>query len=75
MVRGCGCDCVLPFVEGKIGVKDTMGILVSRLNARLFVEAYGDGCYRVPIERLDDLATSLQIRPVVVMGGLQPGQR
>lgn len=52
-----------------------MGILVSRLNARLFIEAYGDGCFRVPVESLDDLATALQVRDVVVMGGLQPGQR
>mmetsp|Transcript_25992 Transcript_25992/g.72795 ORF Transcript_25992/g.72795 Transcript_25992/m.72795 type:complete len:235 (+) Transcript_25992:130-834(+) len=56
------------------GTKDMMGILVSRLNARLFVQAYGDGCYDVPIENLDDLRVALQVRNVVVMGGLQPGQ-
>lgn len=56
------------------GVKDTLGILVSRLNARLFIEAYGDGCYQVPVESLEGLAIALQVRNVVAMGGLQPGQ-
>mmetsp|Transcript_30048 Transcript_30048/g.41516 ORF Transcript_30048/g.41516 Transcript_30048/m.41516 type:complete len:239 (+) Transcript_30048:67-783(+) len=56
------------------GVKDLFGILVSRLNARLFIEAYGDGCYSNPIEHLNELRTALQTRNVVCLGGLQPGQ-
>eukprot|EP00009_Paramoeba_aestuarina_P007903 CAMPEP_0201520638 /NCGR_PEP_ID=MMETSP0161_2-20130828/12000_1 /ASSEMBLY_ACC=CAM_ASM_000251 /TAXON_ID=180227 /ORGANISM="Neoparamoeba aestuarina, Strain SoJaBio B1-5/56/2" /LENGTH=235 /DNA_ID=CAMNT_0047919087 /DNA_START=54 /DNA_END=761 /DNA_ORIENTATION=+ len=56
------------------GVKDTFGILVSQLNARLFIEAFGDGCYQQPIFELKNISTALQVRPVVCMGGLQPGQ-
>jgi len=57
------------------GVKDYMGILVSRLNARLFIEAMGsEYSYSDPPESLQELRKALQVKPVVVVGGLQPGQ-
>jgi len=57
------------------GVKDFMGILVSRLNARLFIEAVGtDYAYSDPPESLQDVRKALQTKPIVVLGGLQPGQ-
>ena len=57
------------------GVKDHFGILVSRLNARLFIEALGDDLtLSEPAETLQEVRTFLQQKPVVVLGGLQPGQ-
>lgn len=57
------------------GMKDQFGILVSRLNARLFIEALGtDVAFADPPESLPALRSALQTSPVVVLGGLQPGQ-
>eukprot|EP01091_Cochliopodium_minus_P000428 TRINITY_DN10406_c0_g1_i1.p1 TRINITY_DN10406_c0_g1~~TRINITY_DN10406_c0_g1_i1.p1 ORF type:complete len:238 (-),score=76.66 TRINITY_DN10406_c0_g1_i1:40-753(-) len=57
------------------GVKDYFGILVSRLNARLFIEALGDEITHTdPAESLQQVRSSLQTKPIVVLGGLQPGQ-
>jgi uridylate kinase len=58
------------------GVKDHLGILVSRLNARLFIEALNDEktVYSEPCETLQQVRASLQLKPIVVLGGLQPGQ-
>lgn len=57
------------------GVKDHFGILVSRLNSRLFIEAIGsEYAFSEPPESLSALRQALQTRPVVVLGGLQPGQ-
>jgi len=56
------------------GVCDYFGILVSRLNARLFIEALGDIAYPDPPESLQQLCSFSQSGKVVVLGGLQPGQ-
>jgi len=57
------------------GVKDHFGILVSRLNARLFIEALGDNlAVSQPAESLEQVRSFLQRKPVVVLGGLQAGQ-
>jgi len=56
------------------GVKDYLGILVSRLNARLFIEALGSLGYPNPPENLQELRVAVLSNKVVVMGGLQPGQ-
>lgn len=57
------------------GMKDQFGILVARLNARLFIEALGtDVAFSDPPESLPALRSAMQVRPVVVLGGLQPGQ-
>lgn len=58
------------------GIKDHFGILVSRLNARLFIEALADDtnvCCE-PCESLQQVRANLQLKPIVVLGGLQPGQ-
>ena len=50
-------------------------MLVARLNARLFIEALGtDLAFADPPESLMEVRRALQVRPVVVLGGLQPGQ-
>eukprot|EP01097_Dermamoeba_algensis_P002058 TRINITY_DN1820_c0_g1_i1.p1 TRINITY_DN1820_c0_g1~~TRINITY_DN1820_c0_g1_i1.p1 ORF type:complete len:247 (-),score=65.09 TRINITY_DN1820_c0_g1_i1:89-787(-) len=57
------------------GVKDYLGMLVSRLNSRLFIEALDPQLVLAePAETLQQVRTGLQTRPVVVVGGLQPGQ-
>jgi len=58
------------------GVLDHLGILVSRVNARVFVEALGDEdlVFSEPAESLQEVRTALQHKPVVILGGLQPGQ-
>ena len=49
--------------------------MVSRLNARLFIEALGDDITNTePAETLQQVRSSLQSKPIVVLGGLQPGQ-
>ena len=58
------------------GVKDHFGILVSRLNARLFIEALADesNVFCEPCETLQQVRSASQLKPIVVLGGLQPGQ-
>lgn len=58
------------------GVKDHFGILVSRLNARLFIEALNDdtNVFSEPCETLQQVRAASQLKPIVVLGGLQPGQ-
>jgi len=56
------------------GVKDQFGILVSRLNARLFIEALGDLAWPEPPENLPQLRLFNESGKVVVLGGLQPAQ-
>ena len=57
------------------GTMDYFGILVSRLNARLFIESLDDDiCASEPATSLQDVRKSLQSKPIVVLGGLQPGQ-
>jgi len=62
--RGAGLD------ESSL---DEIGILVSRIHAKLLVGALMPDSYpRVPTN-LDELITALNEYPIVVMGGLQPG--
>eukprot|EP01127_Copromyxa_protea_P012239 TRINITY_DN3170_c0_g1_i1.p1 TRINITY_DN3170_c0_g1~~TRINITY_DN3170_c0_g1_i1.p1 ORF type:complete len:240 (+),score=54.48 TRINITY_DN3170_c0_g1_i1:622-1341(+) len=58
------------------GVMDHLGILVSRLNARVFIEALRDEDVVVsePAETLQEVRVGIQNKSVVVLGGLQPGQ-
>ena len=52
---------------------DELGIMVSRIHAKLLGGALmPHSCPRVPTS-LDELATALNEYPIVVMGGLQPG--
>jgi len=73
-----------------LGTCDFLGILVSRLNARLFIEALGDYAWPEPAENLQQLrsfvtscrpftnssssSSNPKVGRVVVVGGLQPGQ-
>mmetsp|Transcript_26728 Transcript_26728/g.64981 ORF Transcript_26728/g.64981 Transcript_26728/m.64981 type:complete len:207 (+) Transcript_26728:337-957(+) len=58
------------------GMCDYLGILVSRLNARVFIEALRDDSLVLsePPESLQAVRAGLQLKKVVVVGGLQPGQ-
>lgn len=59
------------------GLQDHLGVLVSRLNARVFVEALREAdvdAWREPPESLQGVAVALSVKRVVVLGGLQPGQ-
>eukprot|EP01123_Difflugia_compressa_P004361 TRINITY_DN1575_c0_g1_i1.p1 TRINITY_DN1575_c0_g1~~TRINITY_DN1575_c0_g1_i1.p1 ORF type:complete len:239 (-),score=38.99 TRINITY_DN1575_c0_g1_i1:147-767(-) len=63
-------------VNSSKGVLDHLGILVSRLNARVFIEALHNDelVYSEPPENLQQVRAAIQIKPIVVLGGLQPGQ-
>eukprot|EP01126_Amoeba_proteus_P061650 TRINITY_DN829_c0_g1_i5.p1 TRINITY_DN829_c0_g1~~TRINITY_DN829_c0_g1_i5.p1 ORF type:complete len:132 (-),score=17.50 TRINITY_DN829_c0_g1_i5:26-421(-) len=59
------------------GVLDHLGILVSRINARVFIEALNDevNVHTEPAETLQAVRHGIQTRGIVVLGGLQPGNR
>lgn len=61
-------------LDASKGVCDQMGILVSRLNARLMIEALGEDCCPYPPENLEDVRNMISLYPYVVLGGLTPGQ-
>ncbi len=66
-------DCVGRYVDAATavgsnnGVKDHFGILVSRLNARLFIEALNDDAnvFAEPCETLQQVRSNLQLKPIV----------
>jgi uridylate kinase len=52
---------------------DQIGILVTRLNARLLITSMGDDAYPKVPETIEDLRHYFESGKVIVMGGLQPG--
>jgi len=54
-------------------VCDQIGILVTRLNARLLIISMGDDAYPKVPETIEDLRLYFESGKVIVMGGLQPG--
>jgi uridylate kinase len=54
-------------------VCDQIGILVTRLNARLLITSMGDDAYPKVPETVEDLRLYFESGKVIVMGGLQPG--
>ena len=52
---------------------DQIGILVTRLNARLLITSMGDDAYPKVPETIEDLRLYFESGKVIVMGGLQPG--
>ena len=54
-------------------VCDQIGILVTRLNARLLITSMGDDAYPKVPETIEDLRHYFESGRVIVMGGLQPG--
>jgi uridylate kinase len=52
---------------------DQIGILASRLNAKLFIISLGDDAYPDVPESVEALKRVFQLGKIVVMGGLQPG--
>jgi len=54
-------------------VCDQIGILVTRLNARLLITSMGDDAYPKVPETIEDLRLYFESGKVIVMGGLQPG--
>jgi uridylate kinase len=53
---------------------DTMGIEVSRLNARLLIAAMGDMVYPYIPKNLEEVAIAAESGKIVAAGGLYPGQ-
>ena len=52
---------------------DQIGVLVTRLNARLLITSMGDDAYPKVPETIEDLRHYFESGKVIVMGGLQPG--
>ena len=52
---------------------DHIGILVTRLNAKLLITSLGNDAYPEVPESLEELRRVFQLGKIVVMGGLQPG--
>jgi uridylate kinase len=52
---------------------DQIGILVSRLNARLLVDGLGEDAFPEIPENVDQLRRHFTSRKIVAMGGLTPG--
>jgi len=55
------------------GLRDLLGIEATRLNASLLAKALGERAHQKIPETLSEVL-SMDLRKVVVMGGLQPGQ-
>ncbi len=53
---------------------DQLGIIVSRLNARLLIAALKDNAYSKVPEDLDEILLAVSSNKVIVTGGLQVGQ-
>lgn len=53
---------------------DTIGIEISKINARLLIAGLGEDAYPEPPKTIDELRKAFQVDKIVVMGGLQPGQ-
>lgn len=53
---------------------DELGIIVSRLNARLLIAALNNNAYVSVPENLDQLVKSLDSKKIIVTGGLHVGQ-
>ncbi|MHA1238154.1 MAG: UMP kinase [Candidatus Odinarchaeia archaeon] len=53
---------------------DEIGIAVSRLNARLLINALGEVAYPTPASTFDEAVKATLTGKIVIMGGTQPGQ-
>ncbi|WGI17401.1 UMP kinase [Methanonatronarchaeum sp. AMET-Sl] len=53
---------------------DSIGIEVTRLNARLLISALGEGVFPEPPGSYDAALRAFSVSDVVVMGGVSPGQ-
>jgi uridylate kinase len=56
------------------GYCDEIGIRVSRVNARLLINALKGLVYPIPPRTLEETLQAVSIKRLVVVGGLQPGQ-
>lgn len=53
---------------------DVIGIVASRLNARLLIAKLGECAYLEPPTSVEGMRKAFETDKIVVMGGLQPGQ-
>jgi len=53
---------------------DIMGIKISRINARLLMEVFGEIAFPEIPKQFGELAQALLFNKIIIMGGLQPGQ-
>lgn len=61
-------------LNGDEATLDTLGIDVSRINARLLLTAIGRLGYPQIPKSLDEVSMALEFNKIVVVGGLHPGQ-
>jgi len=62
------------YVHSNETSNDIMGIKISRINARLLMEVFGEIAYPEVPKQFEELATALLFKKIIIMGGLQPGQ-
>lgn len=62
------------YVHSNETSNDIMGIKISRINARLLMEVFGEIAYPEIPEQFEELAIALLFNKIIIMGGLQPGQ-
>ncbi|MHA1105832.1 MAG: UMP kinase [Promethearchaeota archaeon] len=53
---------------------DIMGIKISRINARLLMEVFGEIAFPEIPKQFEELAQALLFNKIIIMGGIQPGQ-
>ncbi|MFX1485685.1 MAG: UMP kinase [Promethearchaeota archaeon] len=65
---------VLRSLGASEAICDEIGIMVSRLNARVLIAALNDDAYPEPAESFEDARKISSIGKAIVMGGTQAGQ-
>jgi uridylate kinase len=53
---------------------DLIGIMVTRINARILISGLGTDAYLEPPTDLEEVRKAFETGKIVVLGGLQPGQ-
>ncbi|MHA1338630.1 MAG: UMP kinase [Promethearchaeota archaeon] len=62
---------IIPMSES---YKDLLGIMVSRINARLFIAALAEYSYPKPVTNLQEALISKAMKKLIIAGGFIPGQ-
>lgn len=59
---------------GSETICDLIGIMVTRINARILISGLGTDAYLEPPTYLEEVRKAFETGKIVVLGGLQPGQ-
>ncbi|MHA1671542.1 MAG: UMP kinase [Promethearchaeota archaeon] len=62
------------YVHSNETSNDIMGIKISRINARLLMEIFGEIAFPEIPKQFEELTQALLFNKIIIMGGLQPGQ-